>query len=233
MTVAEATAIYLESGAKRAFAGALDWPGWSRSGRDGTAAIEALVEYGPRYATAIALAAVPFEPPRAVTDLRVVEHLAGGSGTDFGVPSVTPDHDRTSLSEEETSRQAQLLQAGWATFDRVAGTATGVPLATGPRGGGRELDAIVRHVLEAEQAYLAALGGRYRAKPGGSIEEVMAGTRATVLETLMKRVRGEPLLPTRRTSPLWMPRYFVRRSAWHVLDHAWEIEDRAGAGYRG
>jgi hypothetical protein len=26
----------------------------------------------------------------------------------------------------------------------------------------------------------------------------------------------------------WLPRYFVRRVAWHALDHAWEIEDRAG-----
>jgi hypothetical protein len=29
-----------------------------------------------------------------------------------------------------------------------------------------------------------------------------------------------------RGGALWKPRYFVRRSAWHILDHAWEIEDR-------
>ena len=26
----------------------------------------------------------------------------------------------------------------------------------------------------------------------------------------------------------WPPRYAARRLIWHVLDHAWEIEDRAG-----
>jgi hypothetical protein len=85
---------------------------------------------------------------------------------------------------------------------------------------------MVRHVLEAEQAYLAALGGRSGTAPGASIGEAMAGTRAAVGRTFLARVRGEPLPPTRRTSPLWTPRYFVRRSAWHALDHAWEIEDR-------
>jgi hypothetical protein len=29
-----------------------------------------------------------------------------------------------------------------------------------------------------------------------------------------------------RSGKLWTPRYFVRRTAWHALDHAWEIEDR-------
>jgi hypothetical protein len=25
----------------------------------------------------------------------------------------------------------------------------------------------------------------------------------------------------------WPPRYVARRMAWHLLDHAWEIEDRS------
>jgi hypothetical protein len=24
----------------------------------------------------------------------------------------------------------------------------------------------------------------------------------------------------------WAPRYLIRRTAWHVLDHAWELEDK-------
>jgi hypothetical protein len=31
---------------------------------------------------------------------------------------------------------------------------------------------------------------------------------------------GEPL-------PGWTARYFLRRAAWHVLDHVWEIEDKS------
>ena len=45
--------VYLEVGARRTFAGALDWPGWCRSGRDETAALAALVAYGGRYQRAI------------------------------------------------------------------------------------------------------------------------------------------------------------------------------------
>ena len=30
-----------------------------------------------------------------------------------------------------------------------------------------------------------------------------------------------------RGGKIWSPRFFVRYVAWHTLDHAWEIEDRA------
>ena len=42
--------IYLEIGKKRTFAGAIDWPGWCRSGSDEESALQALFDYGPRYA---------------------------------------------------------------------------------------------------------------------------------------------------------------------------------------
>jgi len=41
------TPVYLESGSRRTFAGAIDWPGWCRSGRDEASALEALLSYGP------------------------------------------------------------------------------------------------------------------------------------------------------------------------------------------
>ena len=47
---AKPIAIYLEIGAKRTFACAVDWPGWSRSGRDEDQAITALLDSAPRYA---------------------------------------------------------------------------------------------------------------------------------------------------------------------------------------
>jgi hypothetical protein len=218
--------IYLEIGSKRVFAGALEWPGWSRGGRTESAAVEALATYGPRYGRALAASGAGIPSPAGAGAFEVVERLAGGSSTDFGAPGSTPDFDRAPLDGGEAARQLRLLEAAWAAFDRSVATAIGRPLATGPRGGGRALDAIVRHVLEAEQAYLAALGGRSGTATAASIDEAMAGTRAAVERTLFARVRGEPLPPTRRTSPLWTPRYFVRRSAWHALDHAWEVEDR-------
>ena len=42
--------VFVESGKKRTFAGAVYWPGWCRAGRDEAGALRALVEYGPRYA---------------------------------------------------------------------------------------------------------------------------------------------------------------------------------------
>jgi hypothetical protein len=40
-------------------------------------------------------------------------------------------------------------------------------------------------------------------------------------------VAGKPVADPRQTKRPWSPRFFVRRSAWHALDHAWEIEDRS------
>lgn len=220
--------VYLEVGSKRVFAGALDWPGWSRSGRDEAAALSTLVAYGERYRAAVGDGAHDLTLPAHIWELEVKEQLQGNATTDFGAPAIAPAHDSQPLDETEAERLAGLLRACWATFDRVAASALGIPLAKGARGGGRELDAIARHVLEAEQAYLAALGGRYRPTSAPEVDAVAAGTRAAVHDTLMARARGDPLPPSRRTKPAWTPRYFVRRAAWHVLDHTWEIEDRAG-----
>ncbi len=43
-------AVYLEIGQKRTIAGALDWLGWCRSGRDEASALQALFEYVSRHA---------------------------------------------------------------------------------------------------------------------------------------------------------------------------------------
>src|SRR5262249_42417844 len=103
----------------------------------------------------------------------------------------------------------------------------GVELAKGPRGGGRDLERIVGHVLDAEKAYLHKLGGVYRAEERIEDEADLAAGRRAGTVVLAALARGEPAPRTPRSGSLWPPRYFVRRSAWHALDHAWEIEDRA------
>ncbi len=232
--------VYLEVGRKRVFAGALEWPGWCRSGRSEDEALASLLKYGARYEAAVlgpaaadgfaAEVAAEFAPPTDLAGLAVVERLKGNATTDFGAPAIAPAGDRRPLDEPALERQAALLRACWAAFDRAAAAAAGAVLAKGPRGGGRELDAIVAHVQEAERtAYLARLGGTYRRSGAGDRQAEVAHARAAVLETLAARARGDPLPPSRRTAPLWAPRYFVRRAAWHVLDHAWEIEDRAAS----
>lgn len=219
-------AVYLEIGPKRTFAGAVEWPGWCRSGRGEDEALAALVAYAPRYAAVVAGSGMAFS---ASTDLEVVEQLKGGSGTDFGVPSEAPNADDRPLSAAELDRQSRLLTASWDAFDAAWSEATKakVELRKGPRGGGRDLPKMENHVLEAEEAYLAQLGSRWPRMPGATVADRMAVVRATALDVLGARARGEPIADPRQTKRPWSPRYFVRRSAWHVLDHAWEIEDRS------
>jgi hypothetical protein len=228
--VAPVVDVYLEVGSKRVFAGALDWPGWSRSGRDQDAALRALVDYAKRYRASLRGAGPRLEPPTDPSALRVVERLRGDATTDFGAPGAAPAADDRPLDEAEVERQTSILRASWAAFDRAAEAAAGAELRKGPRGGGRELQAMVDHVLGAEAAYLSKLGGRWgKAEASGDVAEDMVRVRAAILDVLRSRARGEPPPRIPRSGSLWAPRYFVRRSSWHALDHAWEIEDRAGS----
>jgi hypothetical protein len=95
--------VYAESGTKRAFAGAIEWPGWCRSGRRSEDAVEALLEYAPRYAAVMSGSVRGFTTPRTVADLDVVEQLAGDSTTDFGAPSIAPSADARPLDARELS----------------------------------------------------------------------------------------------------------------------------------
>jgi hypothetical protein len=222
-------AIYLEVSSHRVFAGGIEWPGWCRGGRDEDGALAALVAYGPRYAAAIGALARELTVLANTSGLHVVERLEGNATTDFGAPAIAPAADERPLDKSELERQLRLLQACWAAFDAAAEGASSAVLRKGPRGGGRELGAIVSHALEADRVYLSVLWSAYR-KVGEADQRVeMARLRETILEALRSRARGEPLPEGRRSARVWTPRYFVRRSAWHALDHAWEIEDRTGA----
>jgi hypothetical protein len=223
-------AVYLEVGSKRAFTAALEWPGWCRSGRDQEAALEALVAYGPRYAKAVGAAGRGFEPPPDPGALEVMERLRGNATTDFGAPGMAPAADGRALKAADLERLTKLLRASWRKFDRTAKAARAIQLKKGPRGGGRELDAIVVHVLEADAAYLARLGAKFKRAEGAEVKDDMTRLRKAFVEALSARAQGVPPAPSRRTSRLWKPRYALRRSAWHALDHAWEIEDRADPG---
>jgi hypothetical protein len=213
--------VYTETGAKRVFAGAVEWPGWCRSARDEDGALSALIEYAPRYAAVVAGSGPRFPARTSVAPLRVVDRLQGDSTTDFGAPSIAPAADLREVGRADLTRLQAVLGSCWAAFDRAVEAARGRKLATGPRGGGRALDAIVRHVTEAEASYVARLGlGRPKA---------VGSERRTAFDDALARAvqDGQPERGP-RGGVIWTPRYLVRRTAWHVLDHAWEIEDRAG-----
>jgi hypothetical protein len=212
--------VYLETGQKRVFACALEWPGLCRSGRDAGTALQALVETAPRYQAIARAARLDFDAPLGPSDLHVVERLEGTATTDFGAPDVETSADARPLDETGLARLQDLLRACWAAFDQGLADAEGKTLRKGPRGGGRALDKIVEHVEGAEAAYLASLGGSQPARAGS------AALRQAVLDGLAASARGEIPALGPRGGKRWSPRYFTRRAAWHVLDHLWEIEDR-------
>jgi hypothetical protein len=209
--------VYLETGAKRVFACSLDWPGWCRSGRDEAAALASLAEYAPRYSAVARLAGGRFPVRAAAGDIEVVERAAGSATTDFGAPGAVSTHDAEPVPAAEARRLAALVAAAWDMFDQVV---AGAParLRKGPRGGGRDRDAIVAHVAEAEAAYARKLGLRLPGDP-------VAGTAAR--REALEGVLGEASDGRPPVEKGWPARYAARRIAWHALDHAWEIEDRS------
>jgi hypothetical protein len=218
--------VYLEIGQKRAFAGAIDWPGWCRSGKGEDAALQALLDYGPRYEKVLQGKRLGFKAPLDPSAFPVVERLKGDASTDFGVPGKMSSSDERPVDKADLKRMKAVLGACWAAFDAAVDAAEGKALRKGPRGGGRDLDKIVQHVLEADAAYLGRLGTKFRVGQSAVANEEMNRMRAAILEALDASAR-EPVRAGPRGGVRWPPRYFVRRSAWHALDHAWEIEDRA------
>jgi hypothetical protein len=220
--------VYLEAGRKRTFAGALDWPGWCRPGPNETEALAALLAYGPKYASILAGTRLGFVAPKDPARLVVAERLRGTATTDFGAPAVPPtvDHDR-SCDPASLKRFEKVLGAGWRAFDAAVEAARGRTLATGPRGGGRPLEAIVTHVMQADAGYLVAVGWKApkAARPG----EQLAATREAILAALRASATGKIPAQGPRGGARWTARYFVRRVAWHVMAHVWEIERRAAS----
>ncbi|HEY4026826.1 MAG TPA: hypothetical protein VGO86_10395 [Candidatus Dormibacteraeota bacterium] len=220
MTTQPPTAVYLEVGRKRVFACALDWPGWCRAGRNEEQALAALDAYRPRYAPVAQRAGLEL-PPGAALTFDVVERLPGTAGyTDFGAPGEIATSDTRPIGVEEARRLASLVEAAWATFDSVVERAP-AELRKGPRGGGRDRDRMVEHVLGAEAAYARKLGVRHRQPAAGDRPAILA-LRTALIEALSQPSNGTP-----SATNAWPHRYAARRIAWHVLDHAWEIEDRS------
>ena len=209
--------VYFELGRSRVFACVLDWPGWCRRDKTEELALGRLAAYTPRYAVAARLAGL--EPPDpGPAGFEVTERLESGFGADFGAPMEIPCSDAAPASAAEARRMASLVSAAWQVFDEAA--AVPAELRKGPRGGGRDLGKIIEHVAGADFSFARKLGVRHRSAPGdrGAVEAM----RASLLAVLAAPSDGAPL-----AARGWPARYGARRVAWHALDHAWEIEDRA------
>ncbi len=214
----ESIQVVLETTPKKAFATAIDWPGWSRAGKTPELAMEALAAYESRYREAIRSAAARL-PMDAVDRFEVIEQLDGNATTAFGAPGAIAEADHKPTDRAAATRLAEFLETAWATFDRTAKAAPAT-LRKGPRGGGRDTPKIVDHVNAADHGYAGAVGIRI-SPPRSDDPAGVDALRAAILDVVRTPSDGSPVHKT------WTVRFLVRRSAWHALDHAWEIEDRS------
>ena len=206
-TAGSTVRVYFEVGSRSAFAVALDWPGWCRRAKTPDTALEALDAYRGRFA-AVVSAVIGRDIPDL--PLEVVGTVDGNRTTDFGAPDARGPWDAEPLTGVELARQIDLLEDAWDYFDQVVASAP-TTLRKGPRGGGRDRDAIVAHVMEAERAYCPKVGTRVPPRTPWDVQ------RAAVVAALRSGADGGT----------WPLGYALRRLAWHVLDHAWEIEDKS------
>ncbi len=211
-------AVSVEETPKRSFATAIDWPGWSRSGKTVAAALEAVAAYAGRYGAIARAAGEPF--PADGVEIEVYETHPGDSGTEFGVPMRVSEADRRPTSVADGERLARLVAAAWAGLDELVAAAPEA-LRKGPRGGGRDTSKIVDHALAADHGYAQAMGLKIPAPTVGDQDSIHA-LRVAMLELIRRPSDGSTL------KARWTIRYAAHRVAWHSLDHAWEIEDRRG-----
>jgi len=214
--------VILEVGKKRrVVAGAMDWPGLDRWGTSETDALAKLSSYVPRYAgvaerTSMAGA---FSGDREV---EVVERVPGSSSTDFwGIAHVPSEIEREVLSAAELERRLELLHACWAYFDDVAARVSD-ELRPQPRGGGRSRDQIIRHVYANEPEQFSR-----KVEVRTPLEVVLtpAGL-ATHRQEYLDAIRAYNA--EGRPARTWPIQFLIRRTSHHVMDHAWEMEDRTG-----
>jgi len=204
---------------KRWVAVAADWPGLERGGKAEDEALEKLARYVPRYLPVAKRARLDSEL-EAQTDLEVIGRYPGTGSTDFWGISFAPSPlDREPFDAPAFDRQVSLLRAVWTEFDETAARVS-ADLRPGARGGGRSRDQIVRHVLANE-------GGDFskRVQAKSELEDLLTpGGLAHHRDRYVEAMRawyaeGKPL-------GKWTIPYLLRHTAYHNLDHAWEMQDR-------
>lgn len=210
---------------KKVAAVAPDWPGLERGASTGDAAIDRLRSYLPRYAKVATLAGMDAELA-AITTVDVVERYPGTGSTDFwGISFACSSIDRADVSSQELERELALLRACWAFFDDVRSRVS-AEMRKGPRGGGRDRDHIVRHTFGAEREWAAKIG--VSTAQGAMLTDEGLQAHRDAYREAIRVFHAEGKMA--RTWPL---RYLIRHTAFHTLDHAWEMEDKdltAGGG---
>lgn len=210
---------------KRVVAFALDWPGLERGAKTGDLAIERLQSYVGRYSKVAELAGMD-EEFAAIGNVSVVEEYEGAGSTDFwGISFALSSFDQKKMSVADLERELTLMQACWAFLDGVRGRVS-AEMEKGPRGGGRDRDRIVRHIFATEQDFAKKLKIRGPHDPVVVDDEGVRAFREAYCGAI-REFHSEG-----KAARTWPLRYLIRHTAYHTMDHAWEMEDKdlSGAG---
>jgi hypothetical protein len=222
-TVANHTRVTLEIGpkGKKVAAVAPDWPGLERGAKTREDAIERLRSYIPRYSQVAKLAEMDSEFD-TIKNVKVVEQYPGTGSTDFwGISFAFSSIDKQGMSGDELERELTLMQACWAFFDDVRRRVS-AEMQKGPRGGGRDRDRIVRHTLSAEQDWAKMIGVL---TPDGAMltGEGLKAHRDAYCHAI-RDYHSQGKLAGKMAK--WPLRFLIRHTAFHTMDHAWEMEDK-------
>lgn len=218
--MAEPVRVMLESGKnRRVVASAFDWPGWDRSTKLGGDVLAVLDSYRHRFAE-VAERAGYGDEFRHLGALDVVEQVEGIGMTDYyGVSGRAARAEGGPMTDADLDRKLALLRAAWTTFDETAARVS-AELRKGPRGGGREKHQIIRHVNGAEiDEFAPKVGVKVPLETRDDPKALGAYRDAFADAIRQHHARGEP-------ARSWALQFLIRRCAWHMLDHAWELEDR-------
>jgi hypothetical protein len=207
---------------KKSVAFSVDWPGWSRGAKTGDVALETLESYRERYRPIAGLAEMTREF-NAAGPLEVVEEKVGTGSTDFWAISFSPSAtEQDPMVEADLERGITLLQAAWAFFDSVAARVS-PEMAKGPRGGGRDRDHIIRHTIRVESLDFASRVGLIVEDDGAAITP---DGRREYRKAYVAAMRSYNAGEAEGRMRAWTLPFVIRHSAFHTLDHAWEMEDK-------
>jgi hypothetical protein len=206
---------------KKAVAFAVDWPGWSRGAKTPELALETLESYRSRYRRVAAAARMGKEFDGAGA-LDVVEDQVGTGSTDFWGISYSPSslELQDPMDDAEFKRKVKLLRACWSVFDAVAARVS-PEMRKGPRGGGRDRHQIVRHTIRTESEEFAKRIGLRIPEEGALSPDGLADFRRAYVAAMRAYNAGDG-----KRMKTWTLPFLIRHSGYHMMDHAWEMEDK-------
>jgi hypothetical protein len=206
--------------AKKAVAFAIDWPGWSRGANTPDLALATFESYRERYRP-IAVAAGMAGEFDAGGRVKVVEDHVGTGSTDFwGISFAPATSERDPMDDVEFDRKITLLRARWAYFDAVAARVS-AELRRGPRGGGRDREEVIHHAIRVEREDFAKRVGLRIPEDAVLTAAGLRKYRTAYVAAMRAYNTGEG-----KRMQSWTLPFLIRHSAYHMLDHAWEMQDK-------